>query len=132
VAVFRKLVASGVAVHTYDALGHGRSPALPRRGRHNVESFDNLVDDAAAFSKAALDGAYANAPPPAFIMGQSLGCALAKTQNTQKRNMRYTHAQAPTHALSTHPRARACPTAAWCPRTWCCASRRAGPAAGWC
>jgi alpha-beta hydrolase superfamily lysophospholipase len=68
-------VSAGVAVHTYDALGHGRSPALPKRGRWNVERFSDLVDDAAAFSAAQLEGNYASAPPPAFIMGQSLGCA---------------------------------------------------------
>ncbi len=65
-----------MAVHTYDAIGHGRSPALPRRGRHNVERFGDLVADASAFAAHALD-AYGAAPPPAFLMGQSLGCARA-------------------------------------------------------
>jgi alpha-beta hydrolase superfamily lysophospholipase len=58
-------------VHAFDALGHGRSPALAKRGRHNLERFSDLTS-AEAFAAASLDG-YPQPPPPAFIMGQSLG-----------------------------------------------------------
>ncbi len=72
-SVFKRLTSAGVAVHTFDSLGHGRSPSLPKRGRFNVERFADLDGDAAAFAAAALD-AYPQPPPPAFVMGQSLGC----------------------------------------------------------
>ncbi len=88
--MFKRLVSAGVAVHTYDALGHGRSPALAKRGRWNVERFSDLVDDAAAFSAAALEGSYASAPPPAFIMGQSLGCAHARARSALAHASRFT------------------------------------------
>jgi len=73
--VFAKLAAGGVAVHTYDAVGHGRSEAHPRRGRWNCERWGELVEDGTAFSRAAL-AAYPQ-PPPAFVAGQSLGGLLA-------------------------------------------------------
>ena len=73
-AAFKHFAAAGISVHAFDALGHGRSPELPKRGRHNIERFSDLTGDAEAFAAAALD-AYPQPPPPAFIMGQSLGCA---------------------------------------------------------
>lgn len=76
--MFKRLAASGFAVHTFDALGHGRSAAHPKRGRYNVQKFEELVDDAAAFAAHVLDtrhGGGGGATPrvPAFMMGCSLG-----------------------------------------------------------
>ena len=75
--VFKRLAASGYAVHTFDAVGHGRSPAHPKRGRFNVQHFAELRDDAVAFATHVLDSRYGGAPPPAFIMGCSLGGLIA-------------------------------------------------------
>ena len=71
-AAFKHFAGAGIAVHAFDALGHGRSPALAKRGRHNIERFSDLTGDAEAFAAASLDS-YPQPPPPAFIMGQSLG-----------------------------------------------------------
>lgn len=71
--VFKRLASSGIAVHTFDAIGHGRSPAHPKRGRYNVQRFDELVDDAVAFATAVFATRYGGSPPPAFMMGCSLG-----------------------------------------------------------
>ncbi len=77
------MAASGVDVTAFDAVGHGRSGDHPTRGRYNVESFAELVDDAERVAAHVLDAAARDAaargesrPPPAFLMGQSLGCAF--------------------------------------------------------
>ena len=75
--VFKRLAASGYAVHTFDAVGHGRSPAHPKRGRFNVQHFAELRDDAVAFASHVLDSRYGGAPPPAFMLGCSLGGLIA-------------------------------------------------------
>lgn len=84
--MFARLAAAGVDVRAFDAVGHGRSGDHPRRGRYNVEGFDELVDDAErvaahALADAARDAAARGerAPPPAFLMGQSLGCVARFT-----------------------------------------------------
>ena len=73
--VFHKLAGRGIAVHAFDSLGHGKSGAHPSRGRHNVETLDELVEDVHSFS-AHVAASYApGAAPPLFLCGQSLGCA---------------------------------------------------------
>ena len=76
--MFKRLASSGFAVHTFDAVGHGRSPAHPKRGRFNVQKFGELRDDAVAFATHVLDSRYGgSSSPPAFMMGCSLGGLIA-------------------------------------------------------
>ena len=84
-SVFHKLAARGIAVHAFDSLGHGKSGAHPSRGRHNVETLDELVGDVHAFS-AHIATAYApGTAPPLFLCGQSLGCVTQRLPSVQRR-----------------------------------------------
>ena len=88
--MFSRLAAAGVAVHAFDAVGHGRSGDHPARGRYNVARFEELVDDAARFAEphaltAASAASHASAPPPAFLVGQSLGCAALLPRRGKNR-----------------------------------------------
>ena len=69
------LASQRVEVHALDQLGHGRSGAHPRRGRYNVDSVAELVDDVSAFSASVL--AQHASPPPLFLLGCSLGGLVA-------------------------------------------------------
>ncbi len=69
------LNARGIAVHTYDQRGFGRSPGC----RAYVSSFDRLVDDLDLFlshTRTALRKAHGN-DVPLFLFGHSMGGAVA-------------------------------------------------------
>lgn len=73
------LNAAGVAVHTYDQRGHGKSPGR----RAFISRFDDLLEDLDAFlawSAKDLEGA------PLFFMGHSMG-GMVLTRHAQTRTL---------------------------------------------
>ncbi|KAK9805999.1 hypothetical protein WJX73_002649 [Symbiochloris irregularis] len=69
--VFEWLAQAGVAVHTYDAHGHGRSEPSEEWDRHLIWDFQHMADDWQAYA-AETRQQYA-AELPCFIGGHSMG-----------------------------------------------------------
>jgi len=65
----RSLVANGMAVHAFDLRGHGHSAGV----RVGVDSFDDYVDDLAAFTERVRHEEH---DIPVFVMGHSMGGAI--------------------------------------------------------
>ena len=74
-------------MHAFDSLGHGKSGAHPSRGRHNVETLDELVADVHAFSAHIATSYASGTAPPLFLCGQSLGCVTQWLQSVTTRNL---------------------------------------------
>ena len=85
--LFRRLSEAGFGVHAYDAVGHGLSDPAPGRGRWNVNSFDQLVDDLDTFGLTALE-MYAPPYPPVFLIGVSLGGLVAASFAARPKGQR--------------------------------------------
>lgn len=70
-AVFRRWAKAGIAVHTFDCHGHGKSEPHEEWDRFLVWDFNHLVDDLVAFTKSVR----ADHDPalPAFLGGHSMG-----------------------------------------------------------
>ena len=65
----RSLTANGIAVHAFDLRGHGHSAGV----RVAVDSFDDYVDDLAAFTERVRHQEH---DVPVFVMGHSMGGAI--------------------------------------------------------
>ncbi|KAJ9521211.1 hypothetical protein QJQ45_022950 [Haematococcus lacustris] len=78
-AMFRTLAASGIAVHSFDAHGHGRSQPTEAQDRAVIWEFQHLLDDLALVVEDALRGAEVEgeAAVPMFLGGQSMGGLVA-------------------------------------------------------
>ncbi|CAL5222462.1 g4830 [Coccomyxa viridis] len=73
--VFGEIAKAGIAVHSYDCHGHGRSEPLEERDRALIWHFHHVVDDLLAFSKHTR--LRYKAGLPAFAGGQSMGALAA-------------------------------------------------------
>ncbi|KAJ9520914.1 hypothetical protein QJQ45_014099, partial [Haematococcus lacustris] len=78
-AMFRTLAASGIAVHSFDAHGHGRSQPTEAQDRAVIWEFQHLLDDLALVVGDALRCAEVEgeAAVPMFLGGQSMGGLVA-------------------------------------------------------
>lgn len=74
----RALVANGVAVHAFDLRGHGHSAGV----RVGVDSFDDYVDDLAAFTDRVRHQEH---DLPVFVMGHSMGGAIVTLYALDKK-----------------------------------------------
>ncbi|WP_445223364.1 lysophospholipase [Burkholderia sp. Ac-20379] len=81
-ALAGKLNAAGIELVAIDLRGHGRSPG-PRAW---VERFDRYLDDADALVDFATRGARSDAP--LFLMGHSMGGAIAALYAIERANAR--------------------------------------------
>ncbi|MEK6425474.1 MAG: lysophospholipase [Burkholderia gladioli] len=81
-ALAARLNAAGIALVAVDLRGHGRSPG-PRAW---VERFDRYLDDADALVDFATHGARRDAP--LFLMGHSMGGAIAALYAIERANAR--------------------------------------------
>lgn len=73
--VFNLIASSGIAVHSFDAHGHGKSEPRDEASRCLVWNFDHLADDVYAFRDQVKLG-YIQMPP-IFIAGHSMGGLIA-------------------------------------------------------
>lgn len=69
--VFRRWAREGIAVHTYDCHGHGRSEPHEEWDRFLIWDFNHVVDDLAAFTKSVR--ADYDSALPMFLGGHSMG-----------------------------------------------------------
>ncbi|KAF5826087.1 Alpha/Beta hydrolase protein [Dunaliella salina] len=84
--VFSKIAQAGIAVHSFDAEGHGKSDPGDKKSRAVVWKFKNLVDDMYFVSERLLKESHTE-QLPTFLGGQSMGGliqAYAVLQNQAK------------------------------------------------
>ncbi|WP_414445537.1 lysophospholipase [Burkholderia sp. 22PA0106] len=83
-ALAGRLNAAGIELVAVDLRGHGRSPG-PRAW---VERFDRYLDDADALVDFATHAGSAHGTAPLFLMGHSMGGAIAALYAIERANVR--------------------------------------------